>query len=77
MKVLLQDTQTKLFYAGPGRWAKDKTDALNFERIDRAAQIYDTENLPFAEILVEDDNPPLALPESAADRVVSAKAVNH
>jgi len=54
MKVLLQDTQTKLFYAGPGRWVKERAEAFDFERIDRAAQAYDTENYPFAEILVEE-----------------------
>ncbi len=53
MRVLLQDTQTKLYYAGPGHWVKEKTEALDFERIDRAAQVYETEKYPFAEILVE------------------------
>jgi hypothetical protein len=64
MKVLLQDTETKLFYAGPGRWVKEKPEALNFERIERAAQVYETENYPFAEILVEDDSISMSLTES-------------
>ncbi len=65
MKVLLQDTQTKLYYAGPGRWVKARREALNFEAIERAAQTYDTENYPFAEILVEDDGTKLHLPVAA------------
>ncbi len=68
MKVLLQDTQTKLYYAGPGRWVKERQEALDLEKIERAAQAYDTENYPFAEILVEDNDTNLHLPvaESAA-----------
>ncbi len=62
MKVFLQDTQTKLFYAGPGHWVKERIDALDFERIDRAAQAYETENYPFAEILIEENGANLHLP---------------
>jgi hypothetical protein len=54
MKVMLQDTQTKLYYAGPGQWVKERGQAMDFERIDRAAQAYETERYPFAEILVEE-----------------------
>jgi hypothetical protein len=62
MRVLLRDTDSKLYYASPGNWVKDKSEALNFERIDRAAQAYENESYPFAEILVEDDtaNTPLS-----------------
>ncbi len=68
MRVLLQDTQTKLYYAGPGHWVKEKTEALDFERIDRAAQAYETEKYPFAEILVEnqDGSVPFALHQPSA-----------
>ncbi len=65
MKVLLQDMQTKLYYAGPGRWVKGREEALNFEAIERAAQTYDTENYPFAEILVEGDGTKVHLPVNA------------
>ena len=71
MKVLLQDAQTKLFYAAPGRWVKEKLEALNFERVDRAAQVYETENLPFAEIVVEDDNAPLSLGQPPAEAMLA------
>ena len=71
MKVLLQDAQTKLFYAAPGRWVKDKPEALNFERVDRAAQVYETENLPFAEIVVEDDNAPLSFGQPPAEAMLA------
>ncbi len=62
MKVLLQDTQTKLFYASPGHWVKERLEALDFERIDRAAQAYETENYPFAEILIEENGTNMQLP---------------
>lgn len=64
MRVLLQDTQTKLYYAGPGRWVKERSEACDFERIERAAQAYDTENYPFAEILVEEQGTNLVLTAS-------------
>ena len=71
MKVLLQDAQTKLFYAAQGRWVKEKPDALNFERVERAAQVYETENLPFAEIVIEDDNAPLSLGQAPAEAILA------
>jgi len=74
MKVLLRDTQTKLLYAGPGRWVKEKPEAMNFERIDRAAHVYETENLPFAEILVEDDNSSAHFEEMPPELLMAAKA---
>ncbi len=70
MKVLLQDTQTKLFYAGPGRWVKERSEAYDFERIERAAQAYDSENYPFAEILVEEQGTSMIL--SATQPVAAA-----
>ncbi len=74
MKVLLQDTQTKLYYAGPGRWVKERGEALDLEKIERAAQAYDTENYPFAEILVEDNGTNLHLPVThSAPAVAQAK----
>ena len=64
MRVLLQDTQTKLYFAGPGRWVKERFEALDLERIDRAAQTYETENYPFAEILVEEQGTNMVLSAS-------------
>ena len=71
MKVLLQDAQTKLFYSGPGRWVKEKPEALNFERVDRAAQVYETENLPFAEIVIENDNSPLSMAQPSVEMALA------
>ncbi len=66
MKVLLQDTQTKLFYAGPGRWVKERSEAYDFEKIERAAQAYESENYPFAEILVEEQGTNIHLSASSS-----------
>jgi hypothetical protein len=71
MKVLLQDTQTKLFYSSPGHWVKSKEEALNFEKVDRAAQAYEMENYPFAEILVEDDDPNLNAASTRQDQILA------
>jgi hypothetical protein len=36
MKVLLRNTQTGLFYAGPEQWTHQQTEATDFEAPDRA-----------------------------------------
>ncbi len=53
MRVLLQNSETKLYFAGPNEWTDDATKAVNFEHIDRASQTYAAENLAYAEIVLE------------------------
>ncbi len=55
MRVLLQNTETKLYFAGPNEWTEDAAKAVNFEHIDRASQVYTSENLAYAEIILTPD----------------------
>ena len=57
MRILLQNTETKLYFAGPNEWTADNSKAVNFEHIDRASQVYNTENLDYAEIVLKPDLP--------------------
>ncbi len=51
--MLLQNMDTRLFYAGPRQWIDDPTQAQNLKAIEDAAQAYVSENLINAEIVVE------------------------
>ncbi len=53
MRVLLLNTETKLYYAGTNRWTERAAEAMDFEQIDRAAHVYAAENLCYAEIVIE------------------------
>ena len=52
MRVLLQNSETKLYFAGPNEWTEDSTKAVDFEHIDRATEVYSNENLTYAEIVL-------------------------
>lgn len=67
MRVLLQNSETKLYFAGPNEWTDDSTKAVNFEHIDRASQIYASENLAYAEIVLEPERPEAFARISSAD----------
>lgn len=54
MKVLLRDTQTALYFAGPGRWVKQQAEAMDLQTIEHAAQVYEAEELPFVQILTDE-----------------------
>jgi len=58
MRVLLQNTETKLYYLGPDQWTEDRSKALDFEHINQAVQTYTTENLYYAEIVFEPGGSP-------------------
>ncbi len=53
MRVLLRNTDTGLYYAGPGQWSERTWDAFDFERVERAAQIYALEDVAYAQIVLE------------------------
>ena len=57
MRVLLQNSETKLYFAGPNEWTEDSAKALNFEHIDRATEVYANENLTYAEIVLDPEPP--------------------
>ncbi len=57
MRVLLQNTLTRLYYAAPGQWTEHPAQAFDFEQVERAAQIYALENLPYAQIVLDGAHP--------------------
>ncbi len=57
MRVLLQNSITQLYYAGPGRWSEHMIEALDFGQVERAAEIYALEDLAYARIVLDADLP--------------------
>ena len=53
MPVLLQNTETRLYFINTDEWTDDPLKAKDFEEVERAADAYDEEDLSFARILVE------------------------
>ena len=63
MRVLLQNTETKLYYIGIDQWTDDPAKATDFQEIQNAADAYDTEDLTYARIVVDTTAPsPAARP---------------
>jgi hypothetical protein len=54
MKVLLQNLQTNLFYAGPSQWVSDPLRAFDFTRIEHAEAAYSLEPVMDARIVLAD-----------------------
>ena len=52
MKILLRDTQTGLFYAGPNQWTTGQEAAQDFKTPDMALDIVDESKLNAVEIIV-------------------------
>ncbi len=52
MKILLRDTQTGLFYAGPNQWTEGQDTAQDFKTPDMALDLVDESRLNAVEIIV-------------------------
>ena len=52
MKILLRDTQTGLFYAGPNQWTTGQDTAQDFKTPDTALDLIDESRLNAMEIVV-------------------------
>jgi len=52
MKILLRDTQTGLFYAGPNQWTIEQDTAEDFKTPDVAFNVIDQSKLNAMEIVV-------------------------
>mgnify|MGYP001556674400 CR=1 FL=1 len=72
MKVYLQDSLSKRYYAGPRRWVESRAEALDFGKVDLAAKAYTEETTDFAEIVVDDGK--MGEPVSEKARRAEAKA---
>lgn len=53
MRVLLQNTETKLFFIDKDQWTEDPEKATDFEEVELAAQVYHTQDLVYARIVLE------------------------
>ena len=58
MRVLLQNTETKLYYREPEQWTDDPAQAMDFEYISQAVRIYSRESVFYAQIVLESGGSP-------------------
>jgi len=62
MKILLRDTQTGLFYAGPNQWTTGQDTAQDFKTPDVALNVVDESKLNTMEIIVNFDDAAFDVP---------------
>jgi hypothetical protein len=62
MKILLRDTQTGLFYAGPNQWSEAQDAACDFKTPDVALDVVDQSKLKTMEIVVHFDDAKFDVP---------------
>jgi len=60
MRVLLQNTETKLYFIDSDQWTQDPSEATDFEEIQLAEQVYHHHDLAYARIVVEPGPSPAA-----------------
>ncbi len=53
MRVMLQNSETGLYYAGPNDWTNDTLHAIDFESVSHAVEAYKHERVAFATIMVD------------------------
>jgi hypothetical protein len=52
MRVLLQNTETKLYFIEADQWTDDPLRATDFEEVEQAAHVYHTHHLAYAQIVI-------------------------
>lgn len=62
MRVLLQNTETKLYFIDRDNWTDDPLQATDFEEVEMAAEIYHRNDLDYACIVVQSPSLPTASP---------------
>jgi len=62
MRILLRNTETGLFYAGPDEWTEDASAACDFRRPDLALDRVCEANLEAMELVMHFDHSPFAMP---------------
>jgi hypothetical protein len=72
MKILLRDTETGLFYAGPNQWTTGQETAQDFKSPDVAFDVIDESKLNAMEIVVHFDEAAFDVPLT----IVTASARN-
>jgi hypothetical protein len=56
MRVLLQNTETKLYFVDNDEWTDDPLKATDFEEVEHAARVYHLHDLAYARIVIEADH---------------------
>jgi len=62
MKIILRDTETGRFYAGPEKWTEDDTEAFDFQETNLALDTVQEAKLRRIEVLMRFDNPTFEIP---------------
>ncbi|HEV2394815.1 MAG TPA: hypothetical protein VG146_20890 [Verrucomicrobiae bacterium] len=62
MRILLRNTQTGLFYAGPEKWTEHDAEAVDFEKTDRALDTAWASRIASVEVLVRFEEPFFEIP---------------
>ena len=62
MKILLRDTRTGLFYAGPNQWSPGQEQAQDFKTPDIALDLVDGSSLKAMELVVHFDDAAFDVP---------------
>ena len=57
MRVLLQNTETKLYFIDTDEWTDDPLKATDFEQVEQAAEAYHSRDLAYAQIIIEPGPP--------------------
>jgi hypothetical protein len=63
MRVLLQNTETKLYFIDTDQWTDDPLKATDFGEVELAVDVYHRHDLAYAQIVVE----PVSRPSGNAD----------
>jgi hypothetical protein len=53
MRVLLQNTETRLYFIDADQWTDDPLKAKDFEEVERAADAYEDQDINYARIVLE------------------------
>ena len=53
MRVLLQNTETRLYFMDIDQWTDDPLKARDFEDVERAADAYEDQDIDYARIVLE------------------------
>jgi hypothetical protein len=56
MRVFLRSIRTGLYYAGHGGWSREQEVAVDFEEVDRAAEVWEEDHLGDVEVVLTSES---------------------
>ena len=57
MRVLLQNTETKLYFIDTDEWTNDPLKATDLEQVESAVEVYHSRDLAYAQIIIQPGPP--------------------